>query len=47
LQDKCEEAEEEATKDYDSKYETLDSIGKGAFGFVKLGKQKKTGKEVF
>lgn len=31
---------------YDANYETLDSIGKGAFGFVKLARQKRTGKEV-
>ena len=31
---------------YDLKYETLDSIGKGAFGFVKTGERKTDGKEV-
>lgn len=31
---------------YDLKYETMDSIGKGAFGFVKTGFRKTDGKEV-
>ncbi|ELT87972.1 hypothetical protein CAPTEDRAFT_175505 [Capitella teleta] len=43
-QESCKEVE--ATKDYESKYETLESIGKGAFGFVKLARQKQTGDHV-
>ena len=31
---------------YDIKYDTLDSIGKGAFGFVKTGSRKTDEKEV-
>ena len=31
---------------YDSTYDTLDSIGKGAFGFVKLARRKHDQKEV-
>ena len=31
---------------YEENYETLASIGKGAFGFVKLGKRRKDGREV-
>ena len=31
---------------YDERYVTLDSIGKGAFGFVKLAKRKSDNREV-
>ena len=31
---------------YDLHYETMDSIGKGAFGFVKMGIRKMDGQEV-
>ena len=43
----CQDYSPGGTADYDEEYKTLNSIGKGAFGFVKIGERKSDGVKVW